>query len=126
MTPEHPAKRVVVTSPRLRAARSTRSYPIVREIDEQSDVGALYMRSLMRGQLRLGITVVLAVCLPLAALPVLFALVPVTKTLDVLGLPLPWLVLALAVYPIVVAVAWYYVRRAERTEREFADLVEQS
>jgi hypothetical protein len=44
----------------------------------------------------------------------------------VLGLPLPWLVLGLAVYPVVVLVGCYYVWRVERTEREFADLVEQS
>jgi len=119
-------KRVVVTSPWTRAARRSRSYPIVREIDEQSEVGALYMRSLMRTQLRLGLLVVFLVCGPLAALPVLFDLVPLTKTVVVLGLPLPWLVLGAAVYPVVVLVGCYYVWRVERTEREFADLVEQS
>jgi hypothetical protein len=125
VTTERP-RRVVVTSPRTRAARRSRSYPIVREIDEQSEVGALYMRSLMRTQLRLGVLVVLLVCGPLAALPLLFSLVPLTKSVVVLGLPLPWLVLGVAVYPVVVAAACYYVWRVERTEREFADLVEQS
>ena len=65
-------------------------------------------------------------CGPLAALPVLFTWLPVTKTVVVLGLPLPWLVLGFAVYPVVVLVACYYVWRVERTERDFADLVEQS
>ena len=119
-------KRVVVTSPWTRMGRRSRSYPIVREIDEQSEVGALYMRSLMRSQLRLGVFVVLLVCGPLAALPVLFSVLPPAKTVVVLGLPLPWLVLGFAVYPVVVLVGCYYVWRAERTEREFADLVEQS
>jgi hypothetical protein len=119
-------RRVVVTSPWTKAGRRSRSYPIVREIDEQSEVGALYMRSLMRTQLRLGVMVVVLVCGPLAALPVLFDLVPLTKTVMVLGLPLSWLVLGFAVYPVVVLAACYYVWRVERTEREFADLVEQS
>jgi len=119
-------RRVVVTSPWTRAGRRSRSYPIVREIDEQSEVGALYMRSLMRTQLRLGVVVVLLVCGPLAALPVLFSVLPPAKTVMVLGLPLPWLVLGFAVYPVVVLVGCYYVWRVERTEREFADLVEQS
>jgi uncharacterized BrkB/YihY/UPF0761 family membrane protein len=119
-------RRVTVTSPWTRAGRRSRTYPIVREIDEQSEVGALYMRSLMRTQLRLGVLVVFLVCGPLAALPVLFTVLPLTKTVLVLGLPLPWLVLGIAVYPVVVLVACYYVWRVERTEREFADLVEQS
>lgn len=125
MNAERP-RRVVVTSPWTRAGRRSRSYPIVREIDEQSEVGALYMRSLMRTQLRLGVVVVLLVCGPLAALPVLFSVLPPAKTVMVLGLPLPWLVLGFAVYPVVVLVGCYYVWRVERTEREFADLVEQS
>jgi hypothetical protein len=119
-------RRVTVTSPWTRAGRRSRTYPIVREIDEQSEVGALYMRSLMRTQLRLGVVVVLLVCGPLAALPVLFTVLPLTKTVVVLGLPLPWLVLGIAVYPVVVLAGCYYVWRVERTEREFADLVEQS
>lgn len=125
MSAERP-KRVVVTSPWTRTGRRARTYPIVREIDEQSEVGALYMRSLMRTQLRLGLLVVLLVCGPLAALPVLFTVLPPTKTVVVLGLPLPWLVLGFAVYPVVVLAACYYVWRVERTERDFADLVEQS
>lgn len=125
MNAERP-RRVTVTSPWTRAGRRSRTYPIVREIDEQSEVGALYMRSLMRTQLRLGVVVVLLVCGPLAALPVLFTVLPLTKTVVVLGLPLPWLVLGIAVYPVVVLAGCYYVWRVERTEREFADLVEQS
>jgi hypothetical protein len=37
---------------------------------------------------------------------------------------LPWLLLGLVAYPFLAAVGWAYVRLAERTERDFTDLVE--
>jgi len=41
----------------------------------------------------------------------------------VLGVPLPWLVLGLLIYPALIALGWYAVRSAERTERDFLELV---
>ena len=57
-------------------------------------------------------------------LPVLFVLVPETRTTTVLGVPLPWLLLGLVVYPFLVLLGWGYVRRAEHNEQSFSDLVE--
>ena len=44
--------------------------------------------------------------------------------LHVLGLPLGWLLLGVLVYPLLVLLGWVYVRRAERNERHFADLMD--
>jgi len=41
----------------------------------------------------------------------------------VLGLPVPWLLLGVVVYPALLGLGWVYVRRAERNERDFAELV---
>jgi hypothetical protein len=41
----------------------------------------------------------------------------------VLDVPLPWWLLGVLVYPFLLALAWIYVRRAERNERDFRDLV---
>ena len=38
-------------------------------------------------------------------------------------MPLPWLVLAVVVYPVAIVVARYYVRQSERIEAEFSDVV---
>jgi hypothetical protein len=57
-------------------------------------------------------------------LPVLFVLAPETRTTTVLGVPLPWLLLGLVVYPFLVLLGWVYVHRAERNEQSFSDLVE--
>ena len=94
------------------------------EIDAQTELGEVYVRSLVRSQLRLAVEVVLALALTLGMLPVLFAAVPGSRSLHVLGLPLPWLLLGLVVYPFLVSLGWVYVRRAERTERAFSDLVD--
>ena len=45
---------------------------------------------------------------------------------ELFGLPLPWLVLAGLVYPAAVLAGWWYARRAERAEREFAELVDRT
>ena len=41
-----------------------------------------------------------------------------------LGLPLPWLLLGVLVYPAMLGLGWFYVRQAERNEHDFTDLVD--
>ncbi|REE99399.1 hypothetical protein DFJ69_4911 [Thermomonospora umbrina] len=111
---------MLVTSPRMRAARRPRR-KVTREIDEQTGLGEAYMRSLVRAQLRLALGVCAVLGVAVGGLPLVFAAAP---DLEVLGLPLPWVLLAGLVYPLFVAGGWWYVRQAERNERDFADLVE--
>ncbi len=59
-------------------------------------------------------------------LPLVFALVPGLTAHYVLGMPVSWVVLAFGCYPVLVLLAWRYVRRAERNERAFARVVERS
>jgi hypothetical protein len=122
--PRRAAQRVVVTSPRTHSARTHRPYAAVPVMDEQSELGALYMRSLIKAQRRLGLLVCAVVCGGLALLPLLFTLAPSLGGQRVLGLDLPWFLLGVLVFPVVVLAGWFYVRQAERGEREFADLVE--
>jgi hypothetical protein len=113
--------RVRVTGPRLDRARTT---SVASEIDAQSEVGEIYMRSLMRTQLRLALGVVLMLVVSVGGLPLLFDLVPGVRRAQVLGLPLPWLLLGVGVYPVLIGLAWFYVRRAERNEAAFHDMVD--
>lgn len=114
-------RRQVVTSPRRRAARTARR-PVSVEIDEQTRVGEVYVRSLVRAQLRLGLVVVTGALGPLFLLPLLFG-VEAVQSARVLGVPLPWLLLGVVVYPCILVAGAFYVRQAERLEREFAELV---
>lgn len=116
-------KRVVITGPRRDVRRAPRR-SATDDIDQQTQLGAVYLRSLMRSQLRLGLATVALVVVPLAAMPLLFAVWPTLRVLQVGPLPLWWFVLGLLVYPAILAVAWWYARRANANEQQFADLVE--
>lgn len=118
-----PTRRVVVTSPKTKARRSGPAYRVATEIDEQTELGHVYMRSLISTQLRLGLMVCLSVCGTLALLPLVFALFPALGGVSVLGIRLPWLLLGALVYPALVIAGWWYMRRAEANERYFADHV---
>jgi hypothetical protein len=120
-----PTRRVRVTSPRTRAPRPRRT-TITREINAQTRIGEVYMRSLMRTQLRLALLVLGVVGLLLAGLPLLFAAVPELREARLLGIPLPWLLLGVVVHPTLIVAGWLYCRQSERTERDFAELVERS
>jgi hypothetical protein len=109
-----------VTGPRTARPRRT---SIASEIDAQSPVGEVYMRSLMRSQLRLALGVVLLLALGVGSLPLLFELSPGLRAAHLLGVPVPWLLLGVGVYPVLIALAWFYVRRAERNEDVFGDMV---
>ena len=87
-------------------------------------LGDVYMRSLVRLQLRLAVGVCLIMAVLLGGLPLMLVLEPELSDVDVRGIPLPWLLLGVVVYPVMIGAAWLYVRQAERNERDFADLVQ--
>ncbi|MEU4603252.1 hypothetical protein AB0F43_09755 [Kribbella sp. NPDC023972] len=116
-------RRVRVTSPRTSAARRPITRTGTREIDEQTRLGQVYMQSLIQSQLRLALAVIAGSAVVLGGIPLLFALVPATRTFAVLGLPLPWVILGIVVYPVVYVAARIYVRNAERIESEFTEFV---
>ncbi len=118
-TPGTPPRRVRVTSPRTTARRTRRS-SASSEIDARTRLGEIYVATLLRAQLRLALGVLAMLVGPLAGLPLLFRAVPETRERLVVGMPLPWVLLAFAVYPFLFLCGWFYVRRAERNERDFA------
>jgi hypothetical protein len=121
--PAEPSPRVRVTSPRTSAAR-TRQVSIASEIDAETSLGEVYVSSLMRSQLRLALGVVGVLALTVGTLPLVFHLVPATRRLEVLGVPVPWLVLGFLAFVEILLLGWYYVRHAERNEDAFSDLLD--
>ncbi|KGN38092.1 DUF485 domain-containing protein [Knoellia subterranea] len=101
-----------------------RTRALATDIDEQTRLGDVYIDGLRRAQLRLALTVLGLMALALGGFPVLLALVPSTRTMTLAGIPLPWLVLGILVYPAAWLLARGYVRQAERNEAEFSDIVE--
>ena len=107
----------------LAGERRARPDPARREIEEQTPVGEVLVRGLIRTQLALAVRLSLAVGVLFGVQPLLFALAPGLARVEVAGLRLPWLLLGVLAYPLVVGVAWTYVRAAERNDQCFADLV---
>ncbi|MFF0724236.1 hypothetical protein [Streptomyces sp. NPDC004134] len=129
--PPGPPPRVTVAHPRTLAARSSQPLPgsralVADDLGRQTPLGDVYLRSLMRTQLRLAAFVVGALAVVLGALPVLLATVPSVRDSTLAGVPVPWLVIGVAVHPVILALAWVYQRQARKNEAEFADLVERS
>lgn len=82
------------------------------------------MAALVRAQLRLSLSVLVAVAAGLGILPLLFLAVPATHELHVWMVPLPWVILGVLVYPVIALAAMYYVWHSEAIERDFADFVD--
>ncbi|SDH93417.1 hypothetical protein SAMN04488693_104110 [Arthrobacter subterraneus] len=116
-------ERVRVTAPQSAAGPGT-TYPVAREMAEQSDVGELFVRSLLRSQLRLAVVVASGFLVILVGIPVLFSVFPVIHSWTVASVPVPWLLLGLGIYPVVIGCAVLYVRSAGRIEQRFRDLVD--
>jgi hypothetical protein len=114
--------RVRITSPLTTASPHVRR-TVQQEIDESTGIGEVYVRSLVRSQLRAALTVITTLMLSLGALPVVFWLLTDLNRLSILGIPLPWIILGVAVYPGLFLLGWLYVRQADKSERDFAALV---
>lgn len=114
-----PRKRVVLAQ--RRGARMVRTRV---EVQEQTEIGEAMVRGLVRAQLGLAVRLALvAVCL-LGSIPAAAFLFPVLSDVVVLGIRLPWLVLGVLVYPVLLVIGWIYIRMAERNEQDFTDLVD--
>ena len=121
--------RVRVTAPRALQAGSTkaggaagRSPADTREAAEESDAGQVFVRSLIRSQLRLGVVVAAGFLLILLAFALMLGLLPGLAELRIAGLPFDWVLLGAGIYPVIGLSAWLYVRTAARNESRYRDL----
>jgi hypothetical protein len=116
-------ERVRVIHPRTEAARRVATRPASREIDEQTGLGELYMRTLIRSQRRLALLVCATVTVLLGGCALLGAYVPRLDTVRIAGVALPWVVLGVLIYPVMIGIGMYTVRQAERNESAFIEIV---
>ena len=92
----------------------------------QSDTvyGRLLVRSLTRAQLGLSLLCLSIALAVIASLPVIMALLPRARKVMVLGLPLTLVILGAGIFPVLMAVGWFYNRQASQLEARFIDLVD--
>jgi hypothetical protein len=94
------------------------------ELAEATAHGGLYLRRLIRAQLGLSAVALVAFGGIVGALPLALLLLPGLQDAFVLGVPVPILVIAWPPFPLFIAIAVLYVRRAAALEQSFRDLVE--
>ena len=94
------------------------------ELEEQTSVGEHLVRSLVWAQFRTSFWMAVLLIFSLASLPLLFFLFPAFGDLTVFGIRLPWVLLGALPYPLLYGLGVWYVRRAERHERDFVSMVD--
>jgi hypothetical protein len=110
--------RVRVTAPRSASLPARDS----REAAQDSEVGQVFVRSLIRSQLRLALVVAAGFLLILGAFPLLLTVLPGLSEARIAGIPFDWLLLGVGIYPLIGLSAWLYVRTAARNEARYRDL----
>ena len=120
MTSGRPQRERVILANR-RGARVIRTRV---EVQEQTQVGDALVRGLMRAQLGLALRLAAVVVCTVAAVPVLMSLFPQIDHVQVFGIRLNWLILAVLVYPVLYGVGRLYVRLAEQGEMDFVRVVD--
>jgi Flp pilus assembly protein TadB len=124
VTTERLPTRQVVRS-QARRSSASRATPAPDDLYEQDAYGRELLTSLMRAQGGACVTVLLPALALLALYPLLTAIFPSLATAELFGLPLTLLILGGGIYPPLVLLGYWYVRRAERLEQRFAELLKE-
>jgi hypothetical protein len=109
-------------APHGTALAAAHSSADARDAAQESDAGQVFIRSLIRSQLRLALVVAGGFLLILLAFPLMLGLVPGLAHSTIAGLPFDWVLLGAGIYPVIGLSAWLYVRTAARNEARYRDL----
>ncbi len=109
-------KRVAVTSPQTRLARSRRRVRGRWRVPRLDPADTERARGLYRAQRGPALISVVLMFVLVLGLPVVFAVWPGLDRLRLLGIPASWLVLGVLPYPAMVLLGRWQLRRAERAE----------
>jgi hypothetical protein len=109
-------KRVAVTSPQTRLARSRPQTRGRWRMPRLPAPVAERAARLYRTQRRRGIPALIATFTLVLGLPVVFTLAPQLDSVRVWGIPLSWLMIAGLPYPVMAGLSWWQLRRAEKIE----------
>lgn len=83
---------------------------------------AFYVRSLIRSQLRLALSVALGFLLILIGLAVIVSMWPQIHEIRIGTVPLSWILLGLGVYPLILLAAALYNKAAARNEARYRSI----
>lgn len=118
--PPGPRERVRVTAPRPgEPIAAAPGHPGL----ERSDTATVYVRSLIRSQLRLAIVCAAGFVVSLGMLWLVLALAPGLDGVVVAGVPVSWLLLAFGGYPAILAFALIFIVASTRNEAGYRSLM---
>jgi hypothetical protein len=122
-TQEPPRRQVIRASPRRPTERTLS--PGTDDLYQPDAYGRELLTSLMRAQAGVSLAVLVPAISLLALYPLLAVLLPGLATYEVHGLPLTLIILGGGLYPPLVLLGYWYVRRAERLEQRFVELLKE-
>jgi hypothetical protein len=117
------AAREVIRSPERHVPAIPNS-PAADDLYEQDEYARTLLGSLIRAQLAVTLSVLIPAAALLCLYPLLAVLLPELGRATIDGVPLTLLVLGGGIYPPLVTLGFWYVRRTERMEQRFVDLLE--
>lgn len=94
------------------------------ELAAGSEVGNVYLRRLVRAQLQLSLTALLAFGGLVGSLPIALHVLPGLQRAQVLGLPLPIALVGVPIFVLLIAIASIYQRRADALDQAFRALLD--
>lgn len=116
--------RVRVTAPSTGiAGASTRPVQQLSHGGPTSDIAGVYVRSLIRSQLRLAAILTAGFVVATVMFVLALVVVPGIDESYVFGVPVSWALLGVGIYPLTLTVAILYVRIAARNEARYRSLV---
>ena len=121
--PSAPA-RVRVTAPRNAGGGTSARLARSGGDDPASDIAAVYVRSLIRSQLRLAVTVAVGFAVATVLFVLAIAFVPGLDDTYLAGVPVSWVMLGAGIYPLAITVGALYLRAAARNEARYRSLTE--
>ena len=110
------ARRVAVTSPQTRLALAGRRSGVAAAPPHLAPADAERAVRVHRTQLRYAMVVLGLLAALLLGLPLLLAAFPALDEVRMAGIPVSWLAVAVLPYPVLVLLARWQLRCAERTE----------
>jgi O-antigen/teichoic acid export membrane protein len=94
------------------------------ELAEVTPHGRVYLHRLIKAQRTLSLLALLAFGGLIGSLPLLLVLAPHLQDAQILGVPLPVVLLILPIFPLIVLIGWLYQRRADALDDAFRELLE--
>jgi hypothetical protein len=99
--------------------------PALEDLYQPDAYGRELLTSLMRAQVGVSLAILIPALALLAIYPLLAVLIPSLASFTVAGLPLTLIILGGGIYPPLVILGFWYVRRAERLEQRFVELLKE-